>query len=474
MATHKKILSNLSTFVNGIKGQTYGFRSLASFNGQAFDDDKRIVFAHISMGETDKNWYFFALPPRELSGISARTEHINISQRRKRMKNIKRMAVLFFLSISGVLLINQVGYAATNDLSAVLEVQKYYRSLHILIMALVGFGFLMNFIKTYGRSAATATYLLVSIGIPLYMFINGFGIFGEAHTLEIDKFIFSEFATVSLLICAGAVLGRLKMPQYLLLGLLFIPAYMVNEWIVLGGGLGLIPQGSFVDTGGSIVIHAFGAFFGLGVLFTMTTKKEFDHAMPEDNVSEIFALLGSMVLWVFWPSFCAALVPEAQIPMVVLNVVMALCGATLSTYIATVLLRHKISVIDIANATLAGGVAIGSVCDRATNQTALIIGIVAGILSVVGFAVIQPKLEEVLQKKDTCGVMYLHGLPGLFGGLSAMFVVSGMNVMAQIIGIFVSLAISLIAGFVSGKILAISGRRIEPYIDEEELIEADS
>jgi ammonium transporter Rh len=131
-------------------------------------------------------------------------------------------------------------------------------------------------------------------------------------------------------------------------------------------------------------------------------------------------------------------------------------------------------VIDIANATLAGGVAIGSVCDHATNQTALMIGIVAGILSVVGFAVIQPKLEEVLQKKDTCGVMYLHGLPGLFGGLSAMFVVSGMNVMAQIIGIFASLAIALIAGFVSGKILAIPGRRIEPYMDEEELIEADS
>lgn len=390
------------------------------------------------------------------------------------MKNLKRMTVLFFLSALGVLCINGIGYAATNDLSAVMEVQKYYRSIHIMVMALVGFGFLMNFIKTYGRSAATATYLLVSIGIPLYMIINGFGIFGEAQTLDVDKFIFSEFATVSLLICAGAVLGRLKMPQYLLLGVLFIPAYMVNEWIVLGGGLGLVPQGSFVDTGGSIVIHAFGAFFGLGVLLTMTTKREFDHAMPEDNVSEIFSLLGSMVLWVFWPSFCAALVPAEQVPMVVVNVVMALCGATLSTYIATVLLRHKISVIDIANATLAGGVAIGSVCDHATNQTALMIGIVAGILSVVGFAVIQPKLEDILQKKDTCGVMYLHGLPGLFGGLVALFVVSGMNYMAQITGILVSLAIALITGFVAGKILVVSGRRVEPYVDEEELLEAES
>ena len=388
------------------------------------------------------------------------------------MNNLKRMTVIFFLTTLGILCIHGIGYAQTNDLSAVIDGQKYYRSIHIMVMALVGFGFLMNFIKTYGRSTLTATYLLVGIGIPLYIFINEFGIFGEVQTPDVERFILAEFATVSLLICAGAVLGRLKMPQYLLLGLLFIPAYMVNEWIVLEGGLGLVPQGSFADTGGSILIHAFGAFFGMGVMLTMTTRSEFDHPMPESNVSEILSLLGSMVLWVFWPSFCAALVPPEQVPMVVLNVVLALCGATLSTYIATVVLRHKISVTDIANATLAGGVAIGSVCDHATNQTSMIIGLLAGILSVVGFAVIQPKLEGILQKKDTCGVMYLHGLPGLFGGLAAMFVVSGINLMAQLTGILVSLVIALIAGFIAGKILVIFGRRTEPYVEEEEIPEA--
>ncbi len=157
----------------------------------------------------------------------------------------------------------------------------------------------------------------------------------------IDSLIKAEFAAVALLISAGAVLGRIKMGQYIQLGLLFIPFYMLNEWILLSGGLGLVPANVFTDTGGSIVIHAFGALFGLGIIFNMTTKKEFKTPIESDAVSDRFSMLGSMVLWIFWTSFCAALVPEAQIPATVLNVILALSGATIATYFASVFFRKK-------------------------------------------------------------------------------------------------------------------------------------
>ena len=83
----------------------------------------------------------------------------------------------------------------------------------------------MDFVKKYGRSAITATYLLVSIAIPLYILKDSFGIMG-GPSLEIDRLILAEFAAASLLICAGAPLGRLKMSQYILLGILFMPCYM--------------------------------------------------------------------------------------------------------------------------------------------------------------------------------------------------------------------------------------------------------
>ena len=356
-----------------------------------------------------------------------------------------------------------------DELLSIIEVQKYVRAIHIMAMLLVGFGFLMVFVKKYGRSAITATYLLVSIAIPLYFLKDSLGIFGGVES-NIERLILAEFTAASLLICAGAVLGRLKMNQYLLLGLLFVPCYALNEWLLLSGGLGLIPKGSFLDTGGSIVIHAFGALFGIGVAFSMTTKKEYETPIESDETSDRFSLLGSMVLWVFWPSFCAALVPVKDIPLTVVNVILALCGSTLATYVASLKLRGKISIADIANAALAGGVAIGSTCNKIPPAYAFGIGIVAGIISTVGFALIQDRFQNAIKKIDTCGVLHLHGLPGLFGGLVAMFVVSGISKGAQFKGIIITVVLSILTGLIVGKILTILGKRKVPYTDSEEFI----
>ena len=354
-----------------------------------------------------------------------------------------------------------------DGLSSIVEVQKYVRAIHIMAMLLVGFGFLMVFVKRYGRSAITATYLLVSVAIPLYFLKDSLGILGGADS-DIDRLILAEFGAASLLICAGAVLGRLKMAQYMLLGLLFVPCYALNEWIVLSGGMGLLAEGRFVDTGGSIVIHAFGALFGLGVAFSMTTGKEFEAPVESDATSDRFSLLGSMVLWVFWPSFCAALVAPADIPMTAVNVILALCGSTLATYGASLKLRGKVSIADIANAALAGGVAIGSTCDKVPPAYAFAIGLLAGAISTFGFAVIQGRFQEAVKKVDTCGVLHLHGLPGLFGGLAAMLAVDGISRGDQIKGVLVTVALAVLSGLVVGKAISLTGRRAEPYLDSEE------
>jgi ammonium transporter Rh len=373
--------------------------------------------------------------------------------------------IKLFLPIVILCLFASIGSAT--ELEHVVEVQKYNRAIHIMAMLLAGFGFLMVFVKKYGRSAVTATYLLVSVALPLYILKDSLGIMGGSGS-EIDSLILAEFAAASLLICAGAPLGRLKMSQYMLLGLLFIPCYAFNEWIILDHGFGLISPGTFVDTGGSIVIHAFGAIFGLGVIMTMTTKEEIDISIESDATSDRFSLLGSMILWLFWPSFCAALVAPELVPHTAINVILALSGATIATYFACVKLRGKIDAADIANAALAGGVAIGSTCDLASFPQAFFIGIIAGALSTFGFAVLQGKVENILKGIDTCGVMNLHGMPGLLGGFAALFIVDGINKGSQLAGIGITVLVAIITGFVTGKIIAVLGRRTAPYDDAEE------
>ena len=388
----------------------------------------------------------------------------------KHFRNLFLMTTLLLMAFP--LISNATGLLPEGLSEEVVNDQRYNRAIHIMAMLLIGFGFLMVFVRKYGRSALTATFLLVSTSLPLYMVLKTTGLFTMVGN-EIERLILAEFGAASLLIAAGAVLGRLKMPQYILLGLLFIPFYMLNEWIVLEGGLNLIPKGSVLDTGGSIVIHAFGAIFGLGVALTMTTKQEFEKTIETDATSDRYSMLGSMMLWIFWPSFCAALVPAEQMPHTVVNVILALCGSTLTTYIVSVSLRKKINIADIANAALAGGVAIGSACAVASHTAAVIIGIMAGALSTFGFAVIQSKQQKLMKLIDTCGVTNLHGLPGLMGGIAVLPIVRGLDMGSQMLGILVTIVVAIVAGFVTGKILPLLGRKIEAYEDQDEFMDAE-
>ncbi len=90
-----------------------------------------------------------------------------------------------------------------HSISSILEVQQYDRAIHIMAMLLIGFGFLMVFVRKYGRSALTATFLLVSVSLPIYFLISSLGIFESKG--EIEELILAEFSAASLLIANTSV-----------------------------------------------------------------------------------------------------------------------------------------------------------------------------------------------------------------------------------------------------------------------------
>ena len=350
------------------------------------------------------------------------------------------------------------------------QVQQYNFSIGILAMLLVGFGFLMVFVKKYGYSATTGTYMIVASALPMYLLLRSTGILSSESMKanSIESFLFAEFAAAAALIAMGAVLGRLRIYQYALLGLLIVPAYMLNEWLVLDGGLGITK--GFVDAAGSITIHTFGAYFGMGLILVLSNSKHREVPIESDATSDRFGMLGSMVLWIFWPSFCSAIVPEMQFQQTVINTVLALCGATLCTYIVGSILRKKIAIADISNASLAGGVAIGATCNIVSPIGAFGIGLIAGALCVIGYVIIQPRLQAKFKVVDTCGVHNLHGMPGLMGGLIAILVVPSAA-KAQLVGIIFTVALALISGVIAGFIIRLTGEKKSAYDDSDEFIE---
>ena len=77
------------------------------------------------------------------------------------------------------------------------------------------------------------------------------------------------------------------------------------------------------------------------------------------------------------------------------------------------------------NATLAGGVIMGAACDLITGPGfAMIAGGIAVVISALGFLYLNNFCKNKLNLHDTCGVQFLHGIPGTLGGFTSAIVVA--------------------------------------------------
>jgi len=142
-------------------------------------------------------------------------------------------------------------------------------------------------------------------------------------------------------------------------------------------------------------------------------------------------MLGTLFLWMFWPSFNGSLAPVsfASKHRVVINTVMSLTGSGLVTFALSIALRKKFSMEDIQNATLAGGVAVGSSSDLVISAWgAILIGCIAGTISTFGFARMKDWFYKHFGLHDSCGVQFLHGMPGLLGGIAGSVACANANV----------------------------------------------
>ena len=111
-------------------------------------------------------------------------------------------------------------------------------------------------------------------------------------------------------------------------------------------------------------------------------------------------MAGTLFLWIYWPSFNGALasvpigdrdtvITEAQGSsqfLCIVNTLISLLGSTLATFALSAMTgKGKLNMMHVQNSTLAGGVAMGAACSlKMSPGGALVVGVTAGILSVVG------------------------------------------------------------------------------------------
>ncbi|KAG7221168.1 hypothetical protein INR49_017487 [Caranx melampygus] len=349
-----------------------------------------------------------------------------------------------------------------------------FQDVHVMIF--IGFGFLMTFLQRYGFGSVGFNFLIAAFALQWATLMQGFfhGMHGGKIHIGVESMINADFCTGSVLISFGAVLGKTSPVQLLVMAMFEVTLFAVNEFIVLS-----VLEAK--DAGGSMTIHTFGAYFGLvvtRVLFRPNLDKS-KHRNSSVYHSDMFAMIGTLYLWMFWPSFNSAITAHGDDQhRTAMNTYYSLAACTLSTYAMSSLTAHdgKLDMVHIQNAALAGGVAVGTAGEMMlTPFGSMIVGFLAGIISVLGFKYLSPILEDKLKIQDTCGVHNLHGMPGILGAIVGSIVASLATVeiygdgladvfpkvadqsftasyqgIRQIISLAVTLGIALLGGLIVG------------------------
>jgi len=313
-----------------------------------------------------------------------------------------------------------------------------FQDVHVMIF--VGFGFLMTFLKKYGLSAVSLNMLISALCIQWSMIVAGLLMhphcenpkekWGECDSrpyidINIISLLSADFATAAVLISFGVVLGTTNPTQLAVMAFIEIVLFNVNEWI----GRYMFEA---VDAGDTIFVHMFGAYFGLAVSRVLYNKKAHDNDKAgASHTSDLFSMIGTVFLWMFWPSFNAGAAASGDAQMrAVINTYLSLCACVLTSFATSAFLSptRKFSMEHIQNATLAGGVAVGATADMMlTPVGALIVGSFAGILSTWGYSKLSPWLADKFSILDTCGVNNLHGMPSILGGILSIVLAAIAN-----------------------------------------------
>ncbi|MBU0921731.1 MAG: ammonium transporter [Pseudomonadota bacterium] len=302
------------------------------------------------------------------------------------------------------------------------------------------------------------------------------------HGYALVKFLFLlTFAAAIPAIISGGIAERARFGPQLCATLLIVAfVYPFFEGLIWNGNFGF--QGwlerqfgaSFHDFAGSVVVHAMGGWlaFGAVVLLGRRNGRYRDGRLVAFAPSNIpFLALGSWILIVGWFGFnvMSAQTIEGISGLVAVNSLMAMVGGTAAAWLAG---RNDPGFLH--NGPLAGLVAVCAGSDLMHPVGALATGAIAGALFVWTFTATQNrwKIDDVL------GVWPLHGLCGIWGGVScgifgqsALGGLGGVSLISQVIGSGMGMLVALLGGFgVYGLLKLTTGIRLS---QEEEFNGAD-
>ncbi len=280
----------------------------------------------------------------------------------------------------------------------------------------------------------------------------GFGYADGGYTWWTDFLFQGMFAATAATIVSGAVAERIKLSGFMLFAILYVGIVypIVGAW-KWGGGF--LDAWGFYDFAGSTLVHSVGGWGALITIYLLGARiGKFDKdgkpkALPGHNLP--IASAGVFILWLGWFGFNGGSVlsadPELTSLTLVTTSLAAAAGGVAAAFFSNLLYKN-FDLTMFMNGVLGGLVGITAGADQMSPTDAIVIGLFAGVIVVLGIALI-----DKLKLDDPVGAVAVHLICGIWGTLAVGIfgAMSGIDqFLTQLIGVGIVGAFCVAASFI--------------------------
>ncbi len=262
----------------------------------------------------------------------------------------------------------------------------------------------------------------------------------------------ATFAIITPALICGSFAERMKFSAMLwFMGIWLVAVYCpIAHWVWEPSGW-LAAKG-VLDFAGGTVVHINAGIAGLAAALMLGKRQGFGkEAMPPHNLT--LTVIGASLLWVGWFGFNAgsAVASDGRAGMAFAVTHIATAAAALAWMFTEWSIKGKPSVLGIASGAVAGLVAITPASGFVGPNSAVIIGVAAGVICFIA----STSVKKALGYDDSLDAFGVHCIGGIVGalltGVLASKEISGVegSLFTQLLGV----GTTLIYGFVMSMII---------------------
>ena len=296
--------------------------------------------------------------------------------------------------------------------------------------------------------------------------------YNEGYTYWTDFLFQGMFAATAATIVSGAVAERIKLGSFMIFTVIYVGVIypIAGSW-QWGGGF--LSEMGFYDFAGSTLVHSVGGWAALVAIYLLGARVgkfgEDGTSKPIPGHNIPLAAAGVLILWLGWFGFNGGSVLSADPAATSLTLVttcLAAAAGGMGAFAFDWILNKQYDLTMMLNGILAGLVGITAGADQMTPLDAILIGLIAGVIVILGVL-----LVDKLKLDDPVGAVAVHLICGIFGTLAVgMFgaMASMDQFIIQLIGVACYAAFCIIT---SGIILFTLKATIGLRVSKEEEVE---